>query len=282
MSRNLLKGGYVIVARDEKITIDSNETIAKKLEALSLQKIQEHQMQQTTEEGFVEGIDPFQVAQLTEDNEESAEQVSNEVLQQEQEILRTAKEEAEEILSDANKQADDIRVRAEEEGYNDGHAKGLMKAQEEIEQQKQELARHYQELESKLNADYTGQKEQLETELVNVLTDIYSHVLGISLQDQEDLILNLLRKTMAQMDSSNHYIIHVSHEDIMSLKEAKEELSKASGIPADHMEIIEDNTVGNNGCMIESDFGIFDCGLDTQLNLLRKQLCLLSYQKPEE
>ena len=87
---------------------------------------------------------------------------------------------------------------------------------------------------------------------------------------------------MSQMDSSNHYIIHVSHEDIMNLKEAKDELSKASGIPADYIEIIEDNTVGMNGCMIESDFGIFDCGLDTQLQLLRKQLCLLSYQKTEE
>lgn len=282
MSRNLLKGGYVIVAQDEKITIDCNETIAKKLEALSLQKIQEHQMQQTTEEGFVEGIDPFQVAQLTEDNVNTPEQISNEVLQQEQEILRSANEEAEVLLSNANQQANDIKTKAKEEGYQEGHAEGLSKAEEEIEQQKQELAFHYQELESKLNAEYTEKKEQLESELVRILTDIYSHVLGISLQDQENLILNLLRKTMAQMDSSNHYIIHVGHDDIMNLKEAKEELSKASGIPVDHMEIIEDNTVGNNGCMIESDFGIFDCGLDTQLNLLRRQLCLLSYQKPEE
>lgn len=278
----MVKGGYVIVADNEKITIDNNETIAKKLEALSLKKIEEHQQEETSEEGFVEGIDPFQVAQLTADNVESEEQIHQEILQQEEEILRNANEEAENVMQEAMAQANAMKESAYNEGYESGHTEGMAAAQSEIQQMEDELKRHYAQEEARLHREFQQMEDNLESDLVQVLTDVYSHVLGIELKEHNDLILMILKKAMQELDSSNNYIIHVSREDFMMVKQAKEEISKACGIPEDKLEIIEDNTVGQSGCMIESDCGIFDCGLDTQLKLLKKQLCLISYQKSEE
>ena len=45
------------------------------------------------------------------------------------------------------------------------------------------------------------------------------------------------------------------------------------------MEIIEDVSLHKNECLIETEGGIFDCGLGTQLSELTRKLKLLSYEK---
>ena len=53
-----------------------------------------------------------------------------------------------------------------------------------------------------------------------------------------------------------------------------------AGAPAPNstVEIVEDMTLGKGECMIETESGIFDCGLGTQLSELRQKLKLLSYE----
>ena len=48
---------------------------------------------------------------------------------------------------------------------------------------------------------------------------------------------------------------------------------------AANVEIIEDMTLSEGECLIETGGGIFDCGLGTQLAGLKKELKLLSYTK---
>ena len=48
---------------------------------------------------------------------------------------------------------------------------------------------------------------------------------------------------------------------------------------AANVEIIEDVTLNEGECLIETGGGIFDCGLGTQLSGLEKELKLLSYVK---
>ena len=48
-----------------------------------------------------------------------------------------------------------------------------------------------------------------------------------------------------------------------------------------NVDIIEDMTLAKNECMIETDNGIFDCGLGTELSELKQKLVLLSWSKEE-
>lgn len=41
---------------------------------------------------------------------------------------------------------------------------------------------------------------------------------------------------------------------------------------------MKDITLGKGECLIETEGGIFDCGLGTQLSELRQKLKLLSYE----
>ena len=49
--------------------------------------------------------------------------------------------------------------------------------------------------------------------------------------------------------------------------------------PSSSIEIVEDNTLSKNECLIETENGVFDCGLGTQLAELKQKLMLLSYEK---
>ena len=48
------------------------------------------------------------------------------------------------------------------------------------------------------------------------------------------------------------------------------------------LEIVEDRTLNKNECLIETEDGIFDCSLSTQLTELKRKLQLLSYTGKKE
>ncbi|MGN0346444.1 MAG: FliH/SctL family protein [Lachnospiraceae bacterium] len=290
MSSNLLKGGYVIIANKEAVKIDSNQTIAKRLEELSLQKIQEQAPEEVGEEGFTEGIDPFQVAQLVGDEVIPAPgspeaSMRDEILMQETEIVNAAKEDAQKIIDDANLKAKEIQEQAQEnghkEGFDLGYREGLDAANEEIKKQEKMLQNRFAGLEQELKDNYEVLQANMESELVHVLTQVYSHVLGIELSSHNELILFLLKRALADVGAGKNYVIHVSKADIALVQEEITELAALVGVPEENISIVEDNSLSENGCLIESETGIFDCGLDTQLSLLKKQLRMLSFQKED-
>ena len=53
-----------------------------------------------------------------------------------------------------------------------------------------------------------------------------------------------------------------------------------AGTGASLLEVVEDITLSKNQALIETDGGIYDCSLGTQLDELGKKLRLLSYEKP--
>lgn len=283
LSSGILKGGYIVVSPSNYVTIDNNEIIKQKLE-----EIKEKQLSQVDSgddegvEGFVEGLDSIQVARLVGDVDDEDESLSNIIRPVDLEKMKAeAEEEANRIIAEANSQAKIILDEAKKDGYTQGYQEGNQSAVKEYEAKNKELQREHADRMKELEKQYATLKEELEPMLVDKLADIYAKVIGIELSDSRDIILYLLNKTLAGMDSNKHYIIHVSEEDFHTVKDASREISKASGILIDNLEIIEDHSLEKNGCMIESDAGIFEVGLDTQLRLLNKQLKIISMQPNE-
>ena len=76
-------------------------------------------------------------------------------------------------------------------------------------------------------------------------------------------------------EASNNYIIKTSSEDAEFLRENKENIIK--NVDRDiNIEIVEDVSMKKNECLIDTDFGIYDCGLDIQLENLMRAIRILS------
>ncbi|HPF29575.1 MAG TPA: FliH/SctL family protein [Lachnospiraceae bacterium] len=266
----------MIVSEKERITIDRNETVAKRLEELS-QLQQEESIEEEETENFVEGIDPTMVAKLVE------EQSDMDALTEERERIfaraeEKAEEEAKKIVQEATEESKRIFEEAKNNGYQEGYQNGSMQAQADMENKYQERCALLEQEKLAMEADYNNKLSAMEPELVDKLMDIFRHVTGVRLEDDRAAILFILQRAMQSLENGRNYIIHVSKEDYGNVKEHLDDIVQGTGLLKETFEIVEDITLGLNSCMIESEAGIWDCGLGTQMKLLQKQLRILSYE----
>ena len=276
---NVMKGGYVTVAPQGKVTINGNVFVERRLEELRA-----HVTQAPAEEmreGFSEGLDPFQVERLIEDPEAENNLIKAGSAATKEEIenmLSWAKSEAEQIIEEARQQAEQIKEAAREDGRRDGYRDGHEQAEAECHTAYEKKERECEQRTVAAEQAYKQKQEELEPLLVEKLSEIFAHVTGVRLENDRSTVLYLLNRALGGVDSSKHYIVHVSGADYDNVREHKKEVAKGTGILPDNFEIVEDGSLEAGGCMIESDSGIWDCSLGTQLKLLVQQLKILSYE----
>ena len=274
---NLLKGNFIAFNTQEFRVIDTNSFVEQRLSDIAAQAAAEA----PDDEGFHEGLDAAEVADLlTMDMEGEAplpDETGSNVIKADaiiSEVRQEAEAEAFAILEEARAEAESIRQQAREQGYADGMASARLKEQEILSHHEEEFRAQAQELE----AEYAARVNELEPALVDIITDVYSHVFHVDLLGRKDLVNMLVRDTLRGNESQTGFVVHVSPDDYNFVSMAKKEF--ASVIPGDvPLDVVEDMTLSTGECFIETGNGIFDCGLDTELMQLRKELCLLSYRK---
>ena len=286
---NLFKAGFVSYDQSEARIIDSNELANQKIEAFQELELKKQRAQMAADEpsydvsdgdDFIPGIDMEQLSQLTEDQSmlESVPdpQFDMEAMQAEIDLkLQQAQEQADMIINNAHQQAQEIMASAQQqghqEGYDTGYQEGVAAAQAlqaDYEQQREDLEKQYQQI-----------VDELEPEMVDVLTQIYEHVFNIELREDKGIILHLLKTTLSRIEPGNDLIVHISSDDYDDVMDQKDELDACITSPNTTMEIIEDPLLKENECMIESDSGVFDCSLGVELSEITRKLKLLSFDR---
>lgn len=277
---NLLKYYYVNYQEEETRIIDSNEQMAEKMEKLSILPEETSDIYMTEEEGFEAGLEASPIDLLVQDGGESP-VIKGELKERQEEaqsILEEAKTEAEKILEEARTEAEALRHAAKEEGRNEGYQRGVQEGAFQLETQRKNMEEESRSRLNHLEEEYQQKKMSMEVELVDTIGGIFEHVFQVEFSDRKDIIFHLIQKTLHHVTVTKDFLIHVSKEDFGYVTMQKKDLLE--GIPgSDTIEIIEDMTLSPNECMIETDGGIFDCSLGTQLQGLMKELKLLSYEK---
>ena len=91
------------------------------------------------------------------------------------------------------------------------------------------------------------------------------------------MIISLFETSIQKIEGSGSLLLHVSKADYESVLAGKERLKAQAGSMG--LEIVEDMMLAETQCYIETDNGIYDCSLDTELSELSRKLKLLSYEK---
>lgn len=279
---NLYKGFYVSVQEDDTRVIDSNAKVANRVELLA-SVMRSVAGEEGFENGFAEGLNADKVEMLlADDTEEGAAGNVIKAAAQEPEIdvealLNEARAEAEEIKRAAASEAESLKeqvfANAREEGYQAGYRDGLQQA-ESARQEAETLKASYEK-------EYLQKVEELEPMFVDTFTDIYEHVFHTSMAQNKEIIFYLIKDALRNIEDSKNFVIHVSKEDYGFVSMQKRELL-AGLAGSDAAEIVEDMSLKPGQCLIETGSGIFDCGLETQLQGLKRELRLLSYKPAEQ
>lgn len=285
MFSNLYKAGFVHLGEDARV-IDMNAILEKRLkeEAERRSRQPEHELV-AAQDGFTEGLNAEKVDVLLEPDAEAASQQKASIQEQEQlnqEIeearneLASLQAQLEQEKEQAQLEIDQMKAKAFEEaneqGYQEGYRKGLDSVQELQKQCEDERLQQEQEYQKKL--------EEMEPLMVDTLCDVYSHIFKVEAKEHKELVLKLLQDTLLKVDGTGSIIVHVAKEDYAYVQEQKAALLEEAGMQSGSVEIVSDAALARAQCMIETEGGVYDCSLDTELAELKRRLMLLAYQKP--
>ena len=287
---NLYKSRFLNISEKPAYVLNVESIVEKRI-----QELQEQQAQHCGEEEddglFTEGLNADEVANLlTSDPDEAGGdelqpltgnviKASNAMTQEEAdaiiaEAVEQANAQATEIVEEARKEADSIRQKAHREGFEAGEREGRHKSETILQQKQAQM----DALQKELEEEYARRIDDIEPQLVEAITEVYSHVFHVDLSSRKDMVVQLVKDSLRGAESQTGFLIHVAKEDYPFVTMQKKEI--ASVIPGDTpLDVIEDLTLQHNECFIEMGSGIYDCGLDTQLGQLKKELQILSYRK---
>lgn len=287
---NLLKYHYSTIQNDESArVIDSNAHLAE----IVKEKMRALQQENGEEKEFVPGLNitPVDMNDYTDSDAPvfmDMEMEAEEAPADEEEInapemdMTAYKEMADEILANANAEAENILANARAEAqsildnaHTEGFNQGIQEANAQSESVLQEKIQALEEERNAFMADYQAKLELMEPQMVDVVADIFEKVFSIQFAGKREILLNLVRNAVNQIENSKEFLIKVPKENLQFIMEHKEELQEQVGQYVS-IEIISDGDLSDNQCIIHTDSGVFDCSLDIQLDNLVRDLKSLS------
>ena len=283
MSSNLYKCGWVTVQEKDTRVIDNNALLEQKLSAvLHAASISDTEEILPGDDGFEDGLDAEKVDALFSSDEgviKGSLQAERDALLEEIENARaelaTVKEQADAMIEDAKSQIGAMQMKAYEEAKSQGYQEGERLGRQEADAQINEYLAKKKQLED----EYEKKIEELEPEFIETLTGIYEHIFKVDLTRYRDLVANLLVNAMQNIENTRNFLVHVSKEDYEGVMADKDRIRAEAGGNSVSVEFVEDATLSRSQCLIETENGIYDCSLDTQLSELSRKLKLLSYER---
>lgn len=283
MSSNLYKCGWVTVQEKDTRVIDNNALLEQKLSAvLHAASIPDTEEILPGDDGFEDGLDAEKVDALFSSDEgviKGSLQAERDALLEEIENARAelaaVKEQADGMIEDAKSQIGAMQMKAYEEAKSQGYQEGERLGRQEADAQINEYLAKKKQLED----EYEKKIEELEPEFIETLTGIYEHIFKVDLARYRDLVANLLVNAMQNIENTRNFLVHVSKEDYEGVMTSKDRIRAEAGGSSVSVEFVEDATLSRSQCLIETENGIYDCSLDTQLSELSRKLKLLSYER---
>ena len=272
----------------ERLVIDSNE-LAKQLilkqeneyKAKILDEERERRLAAMRESGeeIPEGMDTDEFLGLV---DTIAQKEEPDMSAQTEEILEQARMEAEQIIADANSQAQEIlsaaqlnadamknlaRQDGEKEGYNEGTQRAAVELQNSQAQMQAEIDR--------IQNEFMERQLQMEREIVEMCLPVFEHVFSAELSGRKEVIYHLLDHCIMKIERTGQMQIKVSDANAEFIKSKKDEIQGKVGTEVG-LDIIADPLLHDSQCIIETDGGIFDCSIDTELDNLIREIKALS------
>ena len=182
-------------------------------------------------------------------------------------IVKEARAEASRLLDEAKQRAQILYADNKSKGYEDG----LAECQRVFDEKEISLRQELSDKESSLKSKYDAYSKELESDLIDAIIQVFNKVFKIQFDDKKDILFHLVENTMSNIEVGKEFRIHVAHSNYKFMMSHLAEIQERIGNDID-IEVVNDANLDTSGCFIETSFGVFDCGIDMELNNLVKDI----------
>ena len=265
---NLYKQYWVSNQQDNARVINPNslleERMAKELERQKAEQQRQAELANCFEAGIVR------------DNTEIIEEVPEEdpielATEEAERIIAEAKAQAEAVLNQAYLDAKNLREEAKVQGF----AEANITMQKELREKREALESEYSTRNRDLELEYISKRDNMESDLVDVILDVFNKVFHIQFDNTKHILMHLINDAILNIEGDRNFRIKVADSNVLFLENHREDILERVGHGIE-LEFIADSTMDGNDCLIETDSGVFDCSLGTQLENLIKDIRSLS------
>ena len=164
------------------------------------------------------------------------------------------------LVSRAQEESENIKKSAFEEGYR----LGLQKAESDIESFKKELDKF-------MNAK-KDVYEYIAPDILEISVDIAKKIIKKEVESDPQVLINTIVDVLKTMSKSESKIsIKVRPQSVQFIKDSIPNLTYQYGIDC-KVNIIADPSVDEGGCVFQTNNGIVDASIDTQIEIIKKAL----------
>ena len=174
-----------------------------------------------------------------------------EAAQEARDVVSVAQERARQIIEEAQREKEAIRERAREEGKAEGLAEW-----------------------NRILVDTSRRAEDLtkswEETMLRLSVRVAEKIVGEQLRLHPDSIVEIVREVLKNVRPGKRLTIQVNPSEAARVRARMDRLKEGLGMS--EIEIVAASSVPAGGCMIDSELGIIDARLETQLKCLEEIL----------
>lgn len=269
---NFIKQRYVINLDTEKVVINSDERYkayanGEKMDSLSFPNVEVMADEETEHAGFVSGL--------------YAEEVTLEPQPDPEEILAEARQQADEILARASAKVTQMEKEAQEQALllyeqkrQEGYAKGCADAESELEIEKTRIRAEYETLQQDFQKEYENKMDSMEQDLVEVMIEVFHKVFHVQFDNKKQILLHLIKDTLLDVEVGKTFSIRVAENNFKYIESHVTEIKEKIGNDVS-IDVINDVSLKDGDCIIETETGVYNCGIDMVLENLEKDIRIL-------
>ena len=186
-------------------------------------------------------------------------------------LIAEAQEKARQIEVDAHSAFEDQRREAEYQGRAAGRETGFKEGNAEVERLIQRTQTILQRAQDK-RAEILDETEQ---EIINLVLLITRKVIKVISENQKNVIISNVVQALRKVKGRGNIIIRVNIADLkLATEHIKDFINMVEG--AKSIQIVEDSSIDEGGCIIDTDFGEIDARIASQLAELEAKILEVS------
>ena len=167
-------------------------------------------------------------------------------------VVTVAQERARQIIEEAERQRDAMREQARQEGIEQGLTEWI-RILAQTRQRSEDLVKGWEDT------------------MLRLSIRVAEKIVGEQLRLHPDTIVGIVREVLKSIRPGKHLSIQVNQAEAPQVRARIDRLKEALGSSTE-IEIVTSASVPPGGCVIESELGIIDARLETQLKCLEDAL----------
>jgi len=221
-------------------------------------------------EGIIEDAQKAAFTEVKRKTDE-AQTIKQDAQEEAERIIAAAKSSAYQIENEIRQNIEAERREAKEQGRAEGKNDGFMDGKAEVDrliERTQTVLERAQEKRGQILSE-------TEKEIIDLVLLISRKVIKVISENQRDVIISNVTEALRKVKAKGNVLIRVNLLDLKLATEHKQDFIKLMENAQD-VNIVEDSSVDQGGCIIETDFGEIDARIASQLMELENKILEIS------